>query len=208
MRPPRLLVTLLLLAGLPALGQTLSPAPQPGLWSLQWQTLVNGRDLHASMTEAMALMLQALPPAQRAQAEAMMQSRGGAIGQLMGGGPRQECLTAADAERLADPKRALAQMQRQAPQCRFEPAEVSGSTLRFKGRCEDPRGFSGDVQGEFTAVSAKQWTGRWGGKGRMAGAENLPPVLGVGADGAVDLQMQGGGRWLAASCGDVKPTPR
>ena len=95
-------------------------------------------------------------------------------------------------------------MQEDAPQCRCEPVAGSGSTLRFKGRCNDADGFSGDVSGDFTLTSSKAWTGRWGGQGRMAGADEIPGFK-PAAGGQVDYRMSGSGRWLAADCGAVKP---
>lgn len=199
------LVALLLLgttAGLqPARAQKLSPAPLPGLWETDWKLTVNGQDLGALMRQAMAQALQQMPPAQRAQAEQMMKAQGGPLAL---GGKQQECVSPAEAAKATDPKQVLAEMQEDAPQCRFEPVAVSGSTMRFKGRCDDPEGFSGDISGEFTLTSDKAWVGRWGGQGKMAGAEDIPGFK-PGAGGQVDYRMAGGGRWLAADCGAVKP---
>jgi hypothetical protein len=116
--------------------------------------------------------------------------------------PQQHGLTAAEAARRNDPQRLLADLQRDSPRCRYQPLELRGATLSFKGRCDDPEGFSGDVSGEMTLTDAKGWKGRWGGVGRMNGADELPGVR-VGADGRVDFGWTGSGRWLAAACGNV-----
>lgn len=184
-------------------GQTLSPAPAPGLWESDWKMRVNGQDMGAAMREMQEQMLQQVPPAQRAQMAAMMGSPGGP----MPGGKHRECLTAADAARATRPDEALAEMRRNAPQCRFDSPQVDGSTLRFKGRCEDPGGFTGDVNGELVMDSAKAWHGRFGGQGRMAHASEMPGIK-AGPGGTIDMRMEGGSRWVAASCGDLKPTPR
>jgi hypothetical protein len=198
----RALWLLALSAGLAsARAQTLTPAPLPGLWETEWKMNVNGQDLGALMRQAMEQALKQMPAAQREQAEQMMKAQGGAVAF---GGKQQECLTPADAARAADPKRVLAEMQEDAPQCRFEPVAVSGSALRFKGRCNDADGFSGDVEGDFTLASDKAWTGRWGGQGRMAGVDEIPGFK-PAAGGRVDFRMSGSGRWLAADCGAVKP---
>jgi hypothetical protein len=162
---------------------------------------VNGQDLGALMRQGMEQALQQMPPAQRAQAEQMMKAQGGPT---TVGGKQQECLSPADAAKATDPKQVLADMQDDAPQCRFEPVSVSGSTMRFKGRCTDADGFSGDIAGEFTLTSDKAWSGRWGGQGKMAGADEFPGFS-QGAGGQVDYRMSGSGRWLAGSCGAVKP---
>ncbi len=120
------------------------------------------------------------------------------------GGKRQECLTPAGAAKAIDPQRVLADMQQDAPQCRFEPVSVAGSTVRVKGCCDDAEGCSGDIAGEFALGSDEARSGRWGGQGRMAGADDIPGLK-PGAGGKVDYRMSGTGRWLGAACGAVKP---
>ncbi len=195
------LMSLAVLAAPAAFAQTLSPAPLPGLWETEWKISVNGQDLGAMMRKAMNEALQQMPAAQRAQAEQMMKAQGG---MAMLGGKQQECLTPGEAAKATDPRQALAEMQQDAPSCRFEPLKAAGSTLSFKGRCTDAEGFTGDITGDFTLVSDKAWTGRWGGQGRMAGAGDMPGLK-IGPNGQVDYRMSGGGRWLAAACGAVKP---
>lgn len=184
----------------PAAAQTLSPAPEPGLWETQSKLTVNGQDLAAAMQAAMAAALKEMPPDQRAMAEQMMKAQAAAFG-----GTRQECLTAAEAARRIDARTILADLQEDSPQCRYEPVKVSGGTVAFKGRCTDPDGFTGDVTGEMSMTSAKAWTGRWSGTGRMAGDMGSMPGLKIGADGRVQMAWAGSGRWVAASCGNVRP---
>lgn len=184
----------------PAAAQTLSPAPEPGLWDTQFKLTVNGQDLAAAMQAAMAAALKDMPPDQRAMAEQMMKAQGGAFG-----GSRQECLTAAEAARRVDARTILADLQKDSPQCRYEPVRVSGGSVAFKGRCTDPDGFTGDVTGELTMTSARAWAGRWSGSGRMAGDMGAMPGMKIGADGRVQMAWTGSGRWVAAACGNVKP---
>lgn len=190
---------LLVLTSVAAPAQTLKTAPDPGLWETSWTTQINGQDLATLMRRAMAQAIQSMPASERAAAESMLQAQLQAFG-----GKRQECLTAAEAARATDARQVLADLQQDAPDCRFEPVTVSGSTLSFKGRCNDPDGFSGDITGDFVVTSPKAWTGRFGGQGRMANAEDMPG-LNVAADGRVDYRMAGSGRWLATNCGAVKP---
>lgn len=186
--------TLLLAAVLPAMAQ-----PAPGLWETDWKMVINGQDLALLMKRAMEESLKGMPPAQRAQAEQMMKAQGTAFG-----GKEKDCVTPEEAARLADPKQMLAEMQKDAPHCRFEPVKTGGGSVSFKGRCDDPEGFTGDIAGEFKLDGAKAWTGGWGGKGRLNGFESVPGLT-VAADGRVDYRASGSGRWLAASCGAVKP---
>jgi hypothetical protein len=196
---PTLAISLLALAATTVSAQTLKNAPAPGLWETSWAMQVNGQDLQALMRRAMADAMAAMPAADRAAAEPMMKAQLAAFG-----GKRQECVTPAESARAADARQVLAELQQDAPGCRFEPVEVRGNTLVFKGRCNEPEGFTGNVDGEFTLAEPKAWTGRFGGQGRMANAEEMPGLK-VGADGRVDYRMAGSGRWLAASCGAVKP---
>lgn len=189
------------LFAVPAAAQTLNPAPAPGLWETQFKLTVNGQDLGAAMNNAMAAAMKDLPPDQRAMAEQMMKAQGGA----MMGGPQQECLSAETAKRRSDARTMLADLQEDSPDCRYEPVKISGGTVSFKGRCTDPDGFTGDVVGEMTMSSAKAWTGRWTGTGRVAGDMGGMPGLQVGPDGRVQMAWNGSGRWLGASCGNVKP---
>ncbi|MCP5286715.1 MAG: DUF3617 domain-containing protein [Burkholderiaceae bacterium] len=184
-----------------AAAQILNPAPAPGLWETQFKLSVNGQDMAAAMKNAMAAALKDVPSEQRAMAEQMMKAQGGA----MMGGPQQECLSAETAKRRSDVRTMLADLQEDAPHCRYEPVKISGGTVSFKGRCNDPEGFSGDITGEMTMSSAKAWTGRWTGTGRMAGDMGGMPGLQVGPDGRVQMGWNGSGRWLAAACGNVKP---
>lgn len=194
-----------LLAALAASGavqaQTLSPAPLPGLWESETSIRVNGQDVMAAMRAAQQEMLKSMPPAQRAQVEAMMKAQGGALGSR-----QSYCLTPQEAAKSTDARELLAQMYDDAPQCRFEPVKVSGSTLSFRGRCEDPDGFTGDVGGTVTIESPKSVVFRYEGKGRMSGVEDMPGMAGAG-EGPVLMVAQGRSRWVAASCGDVKPDP-
>lgn len=200
-RHPTAVLALLTAAALPAAAQTLSPAPAPGLWSTEHQMTINGKDMAAAMKSAMAAALKDMPPEHRAMAEQMMAARGmpGA------GGPRQDCLTPAEAARRSDARTMLDDVQRDSPSCRYEPVQVSGAKVSFKGRCADPQGFTGDIAGELTMDGAKAWSGRWTGKGRMAGDMSQMPGLGVGPDGKVEFGWTGRGRWVAASCGAVPP---
>jgi hypothetical protein len=175
----------------------LSPAPELGLWETKSQLLIDGRDLMADMRNAQAEMMSKMPPAQRAQMEAALKANGGGSG----GGVERDCVTAKDLADWTNPTARLREMEEDAPTCKFQPVSSSGATLQFKGRCNDPQGFSGDVAGSFTMNGPRAWTTVYTGKGKMADAA----VMGQkAAGGAVDMRVESSGRWLAASCGAVK----
>lgn len=184
-----------------AAAQSLSPAPLAGLWESSTKIRINGQDMLAQMRQMQQEMLKNLPPAQRAQVEAMMGGRGGMPGQ----GPRRQCITREEIARSTNPRTALEDLQRDAPECRFEPVQAAGSTMTFRGRCNDPDGFTGDVAGRWTIESDKAVRFTYEGQGRMKGAEAMP---GMAAGGPVTMQVEGTSRWLAADCGNVKPAPR
>jgi hypothetical protein len=186
--------SLLLATALSAPAQALSPAPAAGAWQTDSKFTINGQDLGALMRQAMQDALKQMPAAERKAAEEMMK------GQLAAwGGPEQECVTAEEAARRTTARAVLDDLQQDAPHCRYEAVQVTGGTLRFKGRCADPEGFTGDVAGEMSMSGPKAWTARWTGSGTMAQVEEIPGLK-VGADGRVQMVWTGSGRWLAASC--------
>lgn len=178
---------LVLTAALPAAAQ-LSPKPELGLWEMRTKMTVNGRDMLADMRAAQEAMMKSLPPEQRAQmAEAMKAQGAGAPSET-----DQECLDAKSLADWADPKARLREMEKDAPGCKFDQTAAGGSTLQFKGRCTDPEGFTGDVTGTMTMKGPREWTALYTGKGQSQGRP-------------MDMRVETRGRWLAASCGAVKP---
>jgi hypothetical protein len=196
--PPAALACLLSLAGASAQAQ-LRTLPAPGLWEHEARIMVNGQDVAAMMRQMQAEMMKNLTPEQRKQMQAQMGSS--AVDR-----PLQECVTAEDVARFSDPKSIIADMQKQAPQCRFQPASVTASTVSFTGQCADPNGYTGDVRGDFTLVSAKEWKGTYSGQGRGPAGSVAPGA--AGKAGAITMQTDVKGRWLSSSCGAVKPRPR
>lgn len=170
----------------------LSPAPELGLWETKSQMLINGRDPMADMRKAQAEMMKNMPPEQRAQMEAALKTQGAA---------ERDCVTAKDLADWTNPAARLREMEEDMPNCKLQPLASSGATLQFKGRCNDPQGFSGDITGSFTMNGPRAWSSVYTGKGKMADAE----LMGQKArGGAIEMRTESSGRWLAASCGAVK----
>lgn len=180
-----------------AAAQQLSPKPETGLWEIRSQVLVNGRDMMADMRAAQATMMKKMAPEQRAQFEAMMKEQGGG-----NPGNDRECIDAKALEAWSDPQARLREMEKEARNCKFQPLTGGGNTLQFKGRCTDPEGFTGDVTGTMTMQGAKAWTAVYSGKGTMAAMEAMGQKS---AGGPIEMKVESNGRWLAASCGAVKP---
>lgn len=173
-----------------AAAQSLKPAPELGLWEVRNQLLVNGKDVLADMRQAQLEALKNLPAEQRAQKEALLK-------EATSEGQR-ECLTDKDLEGWSDPRQRLAQMERDAPSCKFDLDSVNGPTLQFKGRCAQSDGFTGEVTGSMTMTSARAWTATYIGKGRMADVK-VGDKVEPGAP--VEIKSSASGRWLGAQCG-------
>jgi hypothetical protein len=165
-----------------ASAQSLSPLPELGLWEERFQLLINGKDLMAQLRQSQAEMLKTMPANQRAAMQADLK-------QAMSDTQR-ECVTKEDLAIWKDPRKALASMERES-QCKFDLVSASASALQFKGRCQDPDGYTGDVVGSLTMAGSRAYTFSYTGKGRMAGAEGGGPV---------EMKMTGTARWVAARC--------
>jgi Protein of unknown function (DUF3617) len=178
-----------LIASGAASAQSLTPAPELGHWEVRNQLLVNGKDVLADLRQQQLEAMKHLPADQRTQLEA-------ALLQATGEGQR-ECLTDKDLQAWGDPRQRLAQMERDAPSCKFELDSVSGPTMQFKGRCSQSDGFTGDVAGSMTMTSARAWTASYTGKGRMADVK-VGDKVEPGAP--VEIRSSASGRWLGAQC--------
>lgn len=176
-----------LCAAFPAAAQ-LSPKPELGLWETRTTMTVNGRDMLADMRAAQEAMMKSLPPAERAQMAEAMKAQGAG----MPTEAEQECLDAKSLADWSDPKARLREIERDMPGCRFDQVGSGGATLQFKGRCDDPKGFTGDITGTMTMKGSREWTALYTGKGQSQGRP-------------MDMRVETRGRWLAASCGAVKP---
>ena len=184
MRPARHTVRLLSLA-LFMLGAAATAHAQkltPGLW--ENSITLKGGD--ARMDAAMARMqeeLAKMPPEQRKQMEAMMASRGVALGGA-GGAPNavRVCISKEQAERNELPTGSDGR-------CKRDSMERTGSTLKFKVTCTDPAGTG---EGTFNFISDKAYSGSM--------------VMNVTRDGrAMRMEVQQEGKWLGADCGTLKP---
>jgi Protein of unknown function (DUF3617) len=172
-----------------ASAQSLKPAPELGQWEVRNQLLVNGKDVLADLRRAQQEALKDLPVEQRAQAQALLDKSTGE--------GQRECLATKDVEGWSDPRQRLAQMERDAPSCKFDLEGVTGPTMQFKGRCSQSDGFTGEVIGSMTMTSARAWTASYTGKGRLADVkvgEKVEP----GAP--VEIKSSATGRWLGAEC--------
>lgn len=189
-----LLTSLTLAPGLLS-AQQLDTSPEPGLWISESTTLINGVDMQARMREMRTNMLNSLPPEQRAMAEEML----GAEEQV---GERQ-CITADIAKTLTDPQALLRDARENMPNCDFEISQTSADALQFTGRCNDPDGFTGDMNGTIEMRSGTEMRSTFNGQGAYAlPAGLLGPDVGA-SDGEVTLSHQQVSRWQSSDCGNA-----
>lgn len=152
----------------------------PGLW--EHTVTMKGGKMDAAMAQMQEQMAR-MPPEQRKQFEAMMGAQGMS---MMAGKPTtlKVCVTPEQAARDEVPL--------STGECTQTSRERSGRTMRIKFTCQGQRKGSGEA--EFTFDSDKAHHGRM----FINAVEDGKPVR---------MDIEHSGRWLAASCGDVKPRP-
>ncbi|WP_304641504.1 DUF3617 domain-containing protein [Pseudomonas sp.] len=195
-----LAIPALLLTG-NTLAQSISPAPQPGLWRSEATTLINGQDAQAAMREAYEQMMAQFPEEQRAQmAEAL------GVNDLS---VDMECISAEDAAAMTNPQKLLAEAKQDMEGCDIDVKQAGDSRLTFSGTCHNNEGFSGDMQGELVMVSSREMRSKFSGKGNYQ-ALTEPGMVGTpdSEGGPVDIQHTEVSRWISADCGDVPRQPR
>ncbi|HEU0201955.1 MAG TPA: DUF3617 domain-containing protein [Burkholderiaceae bacterium] len=167
-----------------SLAAQLQVTPAPGWWESRTVLNVSGIDIVQMQTQILA----ALPPDQREQAIAQMKAAGVSTQEP---GVARYCVSPAQAEKARDPAAAIGEVNRSVRQCRFEPTTVGATEVQFRGRCDDPRTFTGNVAGRFTMTEPKSWTIDFHGRGTLAGITLGAPLPAQGRTVA---------RWVAADC--------
>ena len=176
MKPTHVLSATLLFTALAAGAQTQAP----GLWEHAFTVKSAGGEMERAMAE-MKKQMDAMPPEQRQQVEQMMASRGVKMG--VHGGSGKVCLSKEQAARPAEPK---------VPEgCTQQVDQRSARSVKFHFECTKPSVSRGD--GEMTYLSEKAYTGKMNITGEMGGKPQ-------------QMSMDMTGKWLAADCGDVKPS--
>ncbi|TFY98316.1 DUF3617 domain-containing protein [Ramlibacter humi] len=149
---------------------------KPGLWELQQRTPSNP-EIDKQVAQARE-QIAALPPAQRKQMEAMMAKQGVQQGS---GNTMRVCMSKEMAERNEVPP---AQGD-----CKMKDLGRSGNTRKMSFSCTNPVS-SGET--EVTSSSPEAYT--------------MKTVATATVDGKPQkMTMEGGGKWLGADCGNLKP---
>jgi len=152
----------------------------PGLWE---QSMAGpGGGAAPSPMAGMQAQLASLPPEQRKQMEAMMASKGVAMGSAPGA--VRMCIT---------PEKAAGGIMRTPePGCTQQVLERSATRARFSFECAGPPASKGTA--DYSFPSDKSYSG------------TMRLTRGSGAQ-AESMEMQMSGRWVSADCGSVKPPP-
>jgi Protein of unknown function (DUF3617) len=153
---------------------------KPGLWEITSKMSGN-----AEMDKAMAEMqkqLAAMPPAQRKQMEAMMAQNGMQISANAGGSTVKVCFSKKMAEDLD-------MRYSDRSDCTHTRQPRLGNTIKFSFSCE---GGKTTGQGEYKLLADAGWDGDM-------------TITSIQNGKRETMQMKSNGRWLGASCGNLKP---
>ena len=162
---------------LPAAAQSI----KPGLWEMTSKMGGNPQ-----MEQAMAEMrkqLASMPPDQRKQMEAAMAQQGVKMGGAAAGGgmTAQVCITKEMAERQEMPMNQAG--------CKITSQSKSGNVTKMAYACTNPPSSG---EGTYTYHSAEAFSSKMVVKTAVQGRTET-------------MTMDGGGKWLKADCGAVKP---
>lgn len=154
---------------------------KPGLWEINNKMQSGSGQLEKGMAE-MQKQMAAMPPEQRKMMQDMMAKQGVARG---AGGPgnilAKICMTQDMIERNELPS--------QQGDCKSSTSPRSGNTMKMAFTCTQPPSSG---EGTVTFVSPEAYTMKMVMKSTVQGKPET-------------MTMDGGGKWLSADCGAVKP---
>ncbi len=167
----------LFLVAQPTLAQNL----KPGLWEINNKMQSGSGQLEKGMAE-MQKQMAAMPPEQRKMMEEMMAKQGvsmsaGAPGSMVA----KICMTKEMVERNELPA--------QQGDCKSTTSPRVGNTMKMSFVCTQPPSSG---EGQVTFVSPEAYTMKMAMKTSVQGKPET-------------MTMDGGGKWLAADCGTLKP---
>lgn len=166
--------------------ETITPQPEPGLWRSHATTLVNGRDAQADIRKQQEAVLEQLPPEQRAQMEATLESEEDLR-------TTTDCITAEDAALMINPQALLAEAQQSMSGCDLQIEQDGESRLAFHGTCSGDHGFVGDMRGDLEMISSREMRSSFSGKSNHAATSK--------DDEPVRIEHTEVSKWVAEDCG-------
>ncbi len=154
---------------------------KPGLWEITNKMQTGGGQMEQQMAQMQQQMAN-LPPDQRKMMEDMMAQRGVKMGPAAGGGMSVKvCLTKEMVEKNEVPA--------QQGDCKTTTQSRSGNTMKVAFSCANPPSSG---EGQVVFVSPEAYTTKMAITANVQGRPEK-------------MNMDGGGKWLGADCGSVKP---
>ncbi|MEO8021702.1 DUF3617 domain-containing protein [Polaromonas sp.] len=170
-------LALLALGAQPATAQTL----KPGLWEINNKMQSGSGQVEKAMAD-MQKQLASMPPDQRKMMQDMMAKQGMSMGAGAGGGMAVKiCMTKESIERNELPS--------QQGDCKTSTTPRMGNTMKMSFVCTQPPSSG---EGQVTFVSPEAYTMKMAMKTSVQGKPET-------------MTMDGGGKWLSADCGNIKP---
>lgn len=161
----------------PLLAQNL----KPGLWEINNKMQSGSGQLEQGMAE-MQKQMAAMPPEQRKMMQDMMAKQGVSMGAgAPGSMVAKICMTKEMVERN--------ELQAQQGDCKTTTSPRTGNTMKMSFVCTQPPSSG---EGQVTFVSPDAYTMKMAMKTTVQGKPET-------------MTMDGGGKWLSADCGAIKP---
>jgi hypothetical protein len=161
-----------------------SQAMKPGLWEVTQKMKSSSAEMNKGMA-AMQEQLAKMPPEQRKQMQEMMAKQGVNIDLGTGAKPGEMLVKMCLTQELIDTKQTTPVQ----PGCTHTRTPQVGNTWKMSFTCTNPPSSG---EGEVTVVSPDAYTMRMTTQSSATGKPER-------------MDMEAAGKWLGASCGDVKP---
>jgi len=166
----------------PVMAQTL----KPGLWEINNKMQSGSGQVEKAMAD-MQKQMASMPPEQRKMMQDMMAKQGMSMSPGAGGGMAMKiCMTKESIERN--------ELASQQGDCKTTTSPRMGNTMKMSFVCTQPPSSG---EGQVTFVSPEAYTTKMAMKTSVQGKPET-------------MTMDGGGKWLTADCGNIKPlaTPK
>jgi len=153
---------------------------KPGLWEINNKMQSGSGQMEKAMAD-MQKQLASMPPEQRKMMQDMMAKQGMSMGPGAGGMAVKICMTKESIERNELPS--------QQGDCKTTTTPRMGNTMKMSFVCTQPPSSG---EGQVTFVSPEAYTMKMAMKTTVQGKPET-------------MTMDGGGKWLSADCGNIKP---
>jgi hypothetical protein len=171
-------LALLAFAAQPVMAQTL----KPGLWEINNKMQSGSGQVEKAMAD-MQKQMAGMPPEQRKMMQDMMAKQGMSMSPAAGGGGMtvKVCMTKENIERN--------ELGSQQGDCKTTTSPRMGNSMKMSFVCTQPPSSG---EGQVTFISPEAYTTKMAMKTSVQGKPET-------------MTMDGGGKWLSADCGNIKP---